>query len=534
MYQDLPAKKNPSYIKCLQKTCGVLLVISHCLWAAPRDDTGSLKVRLFISVSLGESVIKNLIRDMESWQKIGDVALVVRGIQEENISQSIHRWFERFSETGGDTSLHIDPVAFQEAGIDRVPALSLQVNGKTEITAFGATSVGWLLEQYDAGRRGNMGTYGTTYPITEPDLFEVLIQRLKQQDWQHVQVKAQERLQNKVFSYGVKLTTSRQASSKVLKLSGGWHRPMIALDVNDRQQQKAVIPWLQRYPDALILVSKGSLQQFQTLPTLWHEHPIYILPPALVRRFQLNALPVLLTPENLNHWRVTTAAVSQFSALEMVSWIRVLVSSTAQPAYALETTDNPSKALCQNVPILSAKLITSVPWKELFPIRIGLAKLGSGNEPKDRAKTKTGLCLCEDSAGMFHPGVTTGFWRPQRLIELTRSPGCLMALGGHKLPMVDQRRWGTLGSASIPKGLTYLHAHVYSLPLIEMLNMFTGIGGCTSDLVDFDLMNLSEVDPSWNHPELAALLSPDLAAYANPAADECLHCGWSSSLEFTT
>ena len=51
-----------------------------------------------------------------------------------------------------------------------------------------------------------------------------------------------------------------------------------------------------------------------------------------------------------------------------------------------------------------------------------------------------------------------------------------------------------------------------------MLNMYTGIGGCSSDLVDFDLMNLSEVDPSWNHPELAALLSPDLAAYANPAA----------------
>ena len=44
-----------------------------------------------------------------------------------------------------------------------------------------------------------------------------------------------------------------------------------------------------------------------------------------------------------------------------------------------------------------------------------------------------------------------------------------MALGGHKLPIVDQRRWGTLGSANIPKGLTYLHAHVYSLPLIEML-----------------------------------------------------------------
>ncbi len=170
------------------------------------------------------------------------------------------------------------------------------------------------------------------------------------------------------------------------------------------------------------------------------------------------------------------------------------------------------------MPVLSEKLITSVPWNELFPIRIGLAKMGSGKEPNHRATTHTGLCVCEDSAGLFHPGVTTGFWRPQRLIELTRSPGCLMALGGHKLSIVDQRRWGTLGSNNIPKGLTYMHAHVYSLPLIEMLNMVTGIGGCNSDLVDFDLINLSEVDPSWNHPELAALLSPDLAAYANPAA----------------
>ncbi|MET4759308.1 conjugal transfer pilus assembly protein TraU [Endozoicomonas sp. NE40] len=286
------------------------------------------------------------------------------------------------------------------------------------------------------------------------------------------------------------------------------------MDINDRQQQKAVLPWLYQYPDALILVSNGSLQQLQKLPSLWHEHQIYIMPSELIRRFQLTALPVLLAPQNHSHWRVTTAAALPFSAVDIVSWVKALISS----AYALETTDNPSQALCQNVSILSEKLITSVPWKELFPIRIGLAKLGSGKEPSDRAKTSTGLCLCEDSAGMFHPGVTTGFWRPQRLVELTRSPGCLMALGGHKLPIVDQRRWGTLGSANIPKGLTYLHAHVYSLPLIEMLNMFTGIGGCTSDLVDFDLINLSEVDPSWNHPELAALISPDLAAYANPAA----------------
>ncbi|MCW7552691.1 TrbC family F-type conjugative pilus assembly protein [Endozoicomonas gorgoniicola] len=473
-----------------------------------------LQIKLFVSASMDKSLLTALLK------KSAVRTFIVRGIegQHQNLGIAIQKWQQILMTNRTTTTVEINPVAFREYQIDRVPAITLQVDGKTELTAFGVTSVDWLMRQYQSGRRGHLGIYGTTYPISEPDLLEVLLQRLSQQDWQAVKAKTSQRLQSKVLSFGAKLPTSRQASIKVLKISGHWRTPIIALDINDRQQQKAVIPWLQQYPDALVLVSNGSLQHFQTLSTVWHQHPIYIMPPELIHRFQLTALPTLLTPESQNHWRVTTAEVSQFSAIDVMSWARALISKSAQSAYAVEATDNPSKALCQNVPILSEKLISSVPWKELFPIRIGLAKLGSGKEPNHRAKTSTGLCMCEDSAGMFHPGVTTGFWRPQRLIELTRSPGCLMALGGHKLPMVDQRRWGTLGSANIPKGLTYLHAHVYSLPLIEMLNMFTGIGGCTSDLVDFDLMNLSEVDPSWNHPELAALLSPDLAAYANPAA----------------
>ena len=445
---------------------------------------------------------------------------MVRGLLpgDKPLNRTVRYWQTILEQSGTSHGVQIDPVAFSDAGVTQVPTLLLFEDNKPLLKVVGVTSREWLLRQFEIGHRGDLGLRGSAYPISESDLLEVLLQRLIQQDWQAVQAKTSRRLQSKVLSFGAKLPTSRQASSKVLKISGHWRTPIIALDIYDRQQQKAVIPWLQQYPDALVLVSNGSLQHFQTLSALWHQHPIYLMPPELVHRFQLTALPTLLAPESQNHWRLTTAEVSQFSTIDVMSWARALIFRSAQSAYAVEAADNPSKALCQNVPILSEKLISSVPWKELFPIRIGLAKLGSGKEPNHRAKTSTGLCMCEDSAGMFHPGVTTGFWRPQRLIELTRSPGCLMALGGHKLPIVDQRRWGTLGSANIPKGLTYLHAHVYSLPLIEMLNMFTGIGGCTSDLVDFDLMNLSEVDPSWNHPELAALLSPDMAAYANPAA----------------
>ncbi len=471
---------------------------------------------MYLSASMGHGQIINLLSIVDD-NKI--ITFKLRGIESgTNLNTAITLWAQRLQNLSHTPAIEIDPVSFRKNNIDQVPALSLEINGSTVLTTSGVTSTSWLMRQYHAGKRGNIGTYGTTYPISEPDLLEVLLQRLEQLDWQKINEKTHKQSRAKVFSFGVSLPTSQQASSKLLKLSGSWHTPMIALDINDHHQQKAVIPWLQKYPDALVLVSKGTLRQFQELSTNWKKHLIYILPRELINRFQLDSLPALLTPEDQNHWRVTTPTVSSLSANDIFSWIRALISNTAQPVYALETTENPSKALCQSVPILSEKLISAVPWKELFPIRIGLAKLGSGKEPNHRAKAKTGLCMCEDSAGMFHPGVTTGFWRPQRLIELTRSPGCLMALGGHKLPIVDQRRWGTLGSANIPKGLTYMHAHVYSLPLIEMLNMYTGIGGCNSDLVDFDLINLSEVDPSWNHPELAALLSPDLAAYANPAA----------------
>ena len=477
----------------------------------------SITINLYVSESMGESTLIQLLQSIEPSQNIN---VVIRGMaaNDRNLVQTIARWQARIRATDTQQDIQINPAAFRDNHIEQVPAITISDNGKSELIVFGVTSVDWALRQYQGGRRDNIGTYGSTYPVNEPDLLDVLFQRLQQQDWQTVQKKTQQRLARKVHSYGAKLPVSRQSSNKLLKLSSQWRTPIIALDINDQQQRNEVIPWLQQYPDAVVMVSEWSFRQLQDLPSIWHQHPIYLLPKELIHRFQLSTFPALMTPAVGGEWHVTSPPVPEFSVLEVVSWIRTFLTKTSQSAYALEMTDNPSKALCQNVPILSEKLITSVPWKELFPIRIGLAKLGSGKEPNERAKTNTGLCLCEDSAGMFHPGVTTGFWRPQRLIELTRSPGCLMALGGHKLPIVDQRRWGTLGSANIPKGLTYLHAHVYSLPLIEMLNMFTGIGGCTSDLVDFDLMNLSEVDPSWNHPELAALLSPDLAAYTNPAA----------------
>ncbi len=501
-----------------------VLVILSCSQNISNASEPKIEARLYVSASMGQTLLNSLMASSSG------ETLTVRGVSPESktLATAIKQWAQLNLNRHSATAIEINPVAFQENQIDKVPALALELNGRTELLAFGVTSFDWLLWQYRSGKRGNIGTYGTTYPISESDLLEALLQRIHQQQWPEIQGKAEQRLHQKIFSVSSKLPTSRETVTKRLYLNSHWQRPIIALDINDKHQRQTVITWLEKYPDAVLMVTSWSFESIQNLSSNWLQHPIYLMPNEFIRRFQIISLPVLLKPEHHHQWRITTAKVQLLSGLNVWVWARTMMDITAQPVMAIEA-ENPSKALCQNVPILSEKLITSIPWKELFPIRIGLATLGTGNEPKEHATSKTGLCTCEDNNGIIQPGIITGFWRPQRLIELTRSPGCLMAMGGHRLPIVDQRRWGTLGSAHIPKGLTYMHAHVYSLPLLEMLNMFTGMGNCNSDLLDFDLINMSEVDPSWNHPELAALLTPDIAAYSNPAAiNACTEDGLSA------
>ena len=193
-------------------------------------------IKLFVSASMGQQLLNELIKQVEH------EVLVVRGVNshQQNLLVAFQQWQQMLRANAPSASVEIDPIAFRQNQVDRVPAMSLTVNGKTELVAFGSTSTDWLKRQYQAGKRGNLGTFGTTYPVVEPDLLEVLFKRLQQINWQTVQTQANKRLQDKNFSYGAKLPTSQQASSKVLSIPGNWHTPLIALDINDRQQQKAV------------------------------------------------------------------------------------------------------------------------------------------------------------------------------------------------------------------------------------------------------------------------------------------------------
>lgn len=217
------------------------------------------------------------------------------------------------------------------------------------------------------------------------------------------------------------------------------------------------------------------------------------------------------------------------AALAVLSFCLLSVLPAGTMADDLEPQMNPSTE-CQDNGVLSNQLITHVCWGCLFPIRMGGATLGSGNVP-DGANSNV-ACSCPDSLGLPRPGMSVGYWEPARLIDVVREPGCAMSLGGMSFPGVDRKQWGTRGPAGVGIDKQGFHHYRYfAFPLLLILDLFIP-GGCMADgMSDFDLLYLSEFDPTWNDEELAFFTAPESAAVSSPAS--AMACGADSAAAAT-
>jgi conjugal transfer pilus assembly protein TraU len=172
---------------------------------------------------------------------------------------------------------------------------------------------------------------------------------------------------------------------------------------------------------------------------------------------------------------------------------------------------------CDDASLFSASLLTAICWDCIFPIRIAGAAIGAGSGEVPRKASDRAICLCQDSLSVPHVGVTISLWEPARLIELVRNPGCSPVLGGLRLPSAGSRRMGGMGEALHSQGASaFMHYHVWSLPLLVMLDLFV-VDRCVQDgYLDLDLMFLSELDPTWAFDELAFWTTPEIALTSNP------------------
>ncbi len=97
--------------------------------------------------------------------------------------------------------------------------------------------------------------------------------------------------------------------------------------------------------------------------------------------------------------------------------------------------------------------ITDVCWSCLFPITLAGVKIVGGGG-FDTKSTKNPICFCSrPGVPVPVPGIPVGFWEPVRLVDVTKSPMCMVSLGGISLGTSPQK------GVKSDEGTAFYHVH---------------------------------------------------------------------------
>lgn len=173
---------------------------------------------------------------------------------------------------------------------------------------------------------------------------------------------------------------------------------------------------------------------------------------------------------------------------------------------------SPGELMCPKADIWGAKIVTDVCWSCLFPMKIlGVKTFGSGRVPP--GSSNAAICMCPDPLGIPEFGITIGMWMPQRMIELVRKPFCSPTL--NTTLAEGFRGWGRRDGGDSADNQFYNY-HYFAYPLIEILELLIAPECNAGGYTDFDLLYMSEYDPTWNEDALAMFTNPEAALSANP------------------
>ncbi len=164
-----------------------------------------------------------------------------------------------------------------------------------------------------------------------------------------------------------------------------------------------------------------------------------------------------------------------------------------------------------------ANPITDVCWSCMFPFYIMGMKIDNlrGEQPAG-AFTAPAVCAGQTVMG-FKIGVGMDFYDPNKIVDVTRTPYCMVGLGGVDLSAGVASLYKRQGE-TMPEGVklnNFYQAHTYINPLLFILEVPIDMA-CTQ-AANFDIAYLTELDPLWNNDNLTFFLNPDAILYANPA-----------------
>jgi len=156
--------------------------------------------------------------------------------------------------------------------------------------------------------------------------------------------------------------------------------------------------------------------------------------------------------------------------------------------------------------------ITDICWSCIFPMSIGGTKVATFDQEDTPNPGGNPLCACPPA----RVGLKMGFWEPARLVEVTRTPYCFMTLNALELDMGIAAPRGHRAHGNEHASHSFYQVHWYMNPILYWLEVLYDDACLESG--DFDIAYITEVDPLWDDSELAFILNPDVALFANPAA----------------
>ena len=182
--------------------------------------------------------------------------------------------------------------------------------------------------------------------------------------------------------------------------------------------------------------------------------------------------------------------------------------------------------------------ITDICWSCLFPITIAGLRVSASGE--DTPNTRQLFCTCARPFPRI--GLPISFWEPVRLVDVTRTPYCLVNMGGIKMMETGVKSQGGVDNAHQTQNTTrmrnsFYQVHWYVYPVLYWLEILVDF--LCMEKGDVDIAYMTELDPMWNDDETSLIINPEAALFANPIAQaacaaDCLMAsvGFGSDLLF--
>jgi conjugal transfer pilus assembly protein TraU len=188
--------------------------------------------------------------------------------------------------------------------------------------------------------------------------------------------------------------------------------------------------------------------------------------------------------------------------------------------------ENAGDLQCPDAEILGPKLITGVCWSCMFPVYLAGLEVFDGKHDRPAGASNDRVCYCDaDNSLLPTIGFTVGMYVPSRLMEVVRKPWCFPGLAGADMGdanvMDGALSFGGMGTYSNTmdsQAHAFWNWHLYSFPLLEILQL-VNLPQCNTDnYTSFDLMFISEAFPNWYDGELSFLVNPEALIFGNPIA----------------